>query len=206
MTQQNTYMSEDSVYKKKLFYNNGLEFVQVKAKLITEYKPPSPVMKTQVNQTLASSAGLVQSGTSHYHATLTLLFYSKKEYADWLLHIGAQHKYYDEKGSVYVGIVTGEPVVKTAEIETKYIISVGLSLIRKQEFEYRYKTEFIDIENHWAESFIDDAQKLGLVATNYEADGETVQYFRPDEAIIRAEAVALLMRTYRHVDKLLRGF
>jgi len=206
MTQQNTLLSEDAVYKKKLFYDNGSTFVEVNAKLITEYKPPSPSLKTHVNQTLASSAGLVQNGTSHYNATLTLLFYSKKEYADWLQFIGSQHKYYDEKGTVYVGIITGEPDIRTAEVQTKYIVTVGLSLVRKQDFEYRYKTKFIDIDSHWAREYINEMQQLGLIATHWTSDGEDVDYFRPDAPITRAETVTLLMRTYRHVDKLLRGY
>ncbi|MFF2017229.1 S-layer homology domain-containing protein [Paenibacillus sp. NPDC058177] len=206
MTQQNNLFSEDSVYKKKLFYDNGKQFTEVKARLIKEYKPPTPALKTHVNQTLASSAGLIQSGTSHYSASLTLLFYSKKEYADWLQYIGSQHKYYDEKGTIYVGIVTGEPDIKTAEMESKYIVTIGMSLVRKQEFEYKYMTEFIDIDNHWARQYIDEMQQLGIVATNWDADGDSVLYFRPDEAATRAESVTLLMRTYRYVDKLMRGF
>ena len=121
MTQQNTFHSEDSKYKKKLFYDNGIRFTEVHAKLITEYSPPTPSLKSSVNQTLSSSAGLVQNGTSHYNTTLTLLFYSKKEFADWLQYIGSQHKYYDEKGTIYIGVVTGQPDIKTAEMETKYI-------------------------------------------------------------------------------------
>lgn len=206
MTQQNTVQSEDAVYKKKLFYDNGIKFTEVKAKLITEYKPPSPVLKSHVNQTLASSAGLIQNGTSHYSATLTLLFYSKKEYADWLQYIGSQHKYYDEKGTVYVGIITGDPEIKTAEFETKYIVSVGLSLVRKQEFEYRYRTKFIDIDGHWAVDYINEMQQLGLIATNGSSNGEDVDYFRPNDPITRAETITLFMNTYRHVDRLLRGY
>lgn len=205
MTQQNTLVSEDYNFKKKLFYDTGINFTEVRAKIISEYKPPTPTLKSKVNQTLHSSAGLVQSGTSHYSATLTLLFYSKKEYADWLQHIGAKHKYYDEKGTIYVGIVTGEPDITTAEMETKYIITVGLSLIRKQEFDYRYITQFIDTDNHWAKDYIDEMLQMGLISTDY-SDGEDVAYFRPDEAITRAESISLLMRTYRHVDKLLRGY
>ncbi|ALA07166.1 glycoside hydrolase family 18 [Brevibacillus phage SecTim467] len=206
MTQQNTLFSEDRVYKKRLFYDNGLRYMEVKAKLITEYKPPTPSLKTHVNQTLSSSAGLVQNGTSHYNATLTMLFYSKKEYADWLQFIGSSHKYYDEKGTVYLGIVTGEPDIKTAEMETKYIVTIGLSLIRKQDFEYRFQTQFIDIENHWAKDYINEMQQRGLVATDSSTDGESIAYFRPDDALTRAEGITLLMRTYRYAEKLLRGY
>lgn len=206
MTQQNVILNEDSIYKKKLFYDNGIGYQQVQAKLITEYKPPAPTMKSQVNQTLTSSAGMIQAGTSHYMATITLLFYSKKEYADWLQFVGSQHKYYDEKGTVYVGVVVGEPDIKTAEMETKYIVTVELALIRKQDFEYRYTTNFLDIEDHWAKDYINEMQQMGLVATNWSSDGSNVDYFRPNDPITRSESVTLLMRSYRYIDKLLRGY
>ncbi|WP_018884223.1 S-layer homology domain-containing protein [Paenibacillus massiliensis] len=206
MTQQNVILNEDSIYKKKLFYDNGIGYQQIQAKLITEYKPPTPTMKSQVNQTISSSAGMIQAGTSHYTATITLLFYSKKEYADWLQFIGSQHKYYDEKGTVYVGVVVGEPDIKNAEMETKYIITIELALIRKQDFEYRYMTNFLDIDDHWAKDYINEMQQMGLVATNWSSDGSNVDYFRPNDPITRSESVTLLMRSYRYIDKLLRGY
>ncbi len=145
MTQQSPNKSEDVIYKKRLFYDNGIRFVEVKAKFISEYKPPAPTLKSHVNETFSYSAGLVNRGTSHYTAALTLLFYSKKEYADWLSFIGSEHKYYDEKGTIYLGVVTGKPDIQTAEMETKYIIQVQMSLIRKQGDEYRCKSQFMDL-------------------------------------------------------------
>lgn len=205
MTQQNELYSEDSVYKKKLFYDNGVRFVKVKARVINDYKPPTPSMKTHVNQTLQASAGMVTQGTSHYTTSLTLLFYSKKEYADWLQFIGATHKYYDEKGSIYVGIVTGEPDVQTAEIETKYIVTITLSLIRKQDYEFRHTNPFIDVKGHWSEQYVDEMQKRGLIAT-YDANGDVVQYFTPDRLANRGEITAFLIRSYKYMDRILRGF
>lgn len=205
MTQQNPYLSEDQVYKKRLFYDNGLRFVEVKGRIVNEYKPPTPVMKSHANSVLQSSAGLVQGGTSHYTATLILLFYSKKEYADWLQFIGAEHKYYDEKGTIYVGVVNGEPDVKTAEQETKYFVTVNLLLVRKQEIENRHRSPFIDTAGHWAEPYINDLQERGLISV-YDYNGDELQYFRPEDHLIRSEGAAFVMRAYRLLDKLLRGY
>ena len=49
-------------------------------------------------------------------------------------------------------------------------------------------------------------QQLGLIATNQTHDGEEVVYYRPDDPTIRSEAITMLMRTYRYVDRLLRGY
>lgn len=205
MTQQNTFYSEDNVYKRRLFYDNGLRFVEVKGRMVNDYKPPTPVMKSHANSVLQSSAGLVQGGTSHYVLTVTLLFYSKKEYADWIQYIGAEHKYYDEKGSVYVGIANGEPDIKTVEQETKYLVSVGFLMIRKQEFEYRHQSPFIDMGGHWAESYASDLQEKGIIAV-YDYNGDPVQYFKPEEHLKRSEGAAFLLRSFRLLDKLLRGY
>jgi hypothetical protein len=205
VTQQNANYSEDNTYKRKLFYDNGIRYVEVKARHINEYKPPTPVVKTHVNQNLQGPAGLVSQGTSHYESSLTLLFYSKADYASWLQFIGATQRYYDEKGTIYYGIITGTPDIRTAEFETKYIITVSLSLIRKQDFDYRQQAPFTDTAGHWAEKYIDEMQLRGLV-TVYDQDGTEVQLFRPDGILARAEATALMVRSYRYIDKLLRGY
>lgn len=205
MSQQNASAGADGVYRKKLFYDNGIRFKEVQARIINEYKPPTPVVKSNVNTTLQGPAGLVSQGTSHYVATITLLFRSKEDYANWLLYVGAEHKYYDEKGSIYTGLVNSEPNVQTAEQETKYIVTLNFVLIRKQEFEFRKKSPFTDTPGHWAETYIDEMQQRGLVST-YDQNGEEVPLFRPDAALSRAEGASLLTRTYKYIDRLLRGY
>lgn len=205
MSQQKPYRNEDDKYKKKLFYDNGLRFVEVKGKMTNDYTPPTPVMMSHANQAIQSSAGLVQRGTSYYTVTITLLFYSKKEYADWLQYIGSTHKFYDEKGSIFLGVVHGDIDIKTVEQESKYLVTVPFIMIKKQDFEFRHKAPFIDIEGHWAEKYIDEMQQRGLISV-YDSAGEEVQYFRPEVHLTRAEAVTFLTRTYKYIDKLLRGY
>lgn len=205
MTMQKPLDGEDSTYRRVLFYDNGIKWREVKAKQVNEYKPPTPVLKTSINDHIQAPANLVNQGTSHYTATITLLFYSKQDYSEWLQYIGSQHKYYDEKGTIYIGIVAGEPSVQTVEQESKYIVSVGMYLVRKQEFENRLPYQFVDIADHWARTFIEEMQQRGLIA-QYWNDGQGVQYFRPEDKLIRSEAAALIMRTYKYLDRLLRGY
>lgn len=205
MSQQKPHRSADERYKRKLFYDNGIKFVEVKGRLTGEYKPPTPVLRSSVNTTIQSSSGLIQQGTSHYSVTLQILFYSKEDYAEWLQYIGAEHKYYDEKGTIYVGIVNGEPDIKTLEAETKYLVTVNLLMIRKQDFEFRHQYPFIDIEGHWAKQYIDELQQRGLFIV-YDHNGDPVQYFRPEVWINRAQTVALLTRAYKHIERILRGY
>ena len=205
MSQQKPYMSEDDVYKKRLFYDNGIRYVEVAGKIVSDYKPPTPVMKSHANQTLQSQSGLVQSGTAHYQVTLTLLFYSKKEYADWLQNIGSQHKYYDEKGSIYVGVVDGQPDIKVLESNTKYMVSLALLMNRKSEFETRSTESYIDTAGHWAEQYIDDMKERNLISV-YDYNGAFVQYYRAEDMLTRAEAASMVMRSFKYLEKKLRGF
>lgn len=205
MSQQKPHRSNDDVYKKKLFYDNGLRFVEVKGRMTGEYIPPQPVLKSHANETLQSSSGLVQRGTAHYQCTVTFLFSSKHEFADWLQHIGSQHKFYDEKGTIYYGIVNGEVEIRAVEQETKYIVAANLLLIRKQDFEQRQQYHFIDIEDHWARAYIDEMQQRGLL-TVYDHSGEPIQYFKPETYLTRADAVTFVTRVFKYLDKRLRGY
>ncbi|MGG3797724.1 S-layer homology domain-containing protein [Metabacillus fastidiosus] len=205
MAQQKPGKTNDDVYKRKLFYDNGIKFVQVKGRLTNEYKPPSPVMKSATNTHIKASAGMVNQGTSHYQVTLQFLFSSKEEYADWLQYIGAEHKFYDEKGTIYLGVVTGDLGIQSVEQESKYLITVSLTMIRKQDFEFRHLYQFIDIENHWARNYIDEMQQRGLIST-YESDGTEVQYFQPEVWLTRAQMTAFITRTYSQIEKVLRGY
>jgi S-layer homology domain len=205
VAQQKPNKTNDDVFKRKLFYDNGIRFVEVKGRLTGEYKPPTPVLKSHANTTIQSSSGLVSLGTSHYVTTLQFLFYSKDEFADWLQYIGAEHKYYDEKGTIYVGVVNGDVDIKSVEQESKYLVTVNLILIRKQDFEFRHQYPFIDIENHWAKTYIDEMQQRGLIST-YASDGTPVQYFQPEVWITRAQTTAFMTRAYKYIEKILRGY
>lgn len=205
MSQQKPGKTNDDVHKRKLFYDNGIRFVQVRGRLTGEYKPPAPAMKSSINPTIQSSAGLVSQGTSYYSTTMQFLFSSKEEFADWLQYIGAEHKFYDEKGTIYVGIVNGDIDIQAVEQESKYLVTVNLAMIRKQDFEYRHQYPYIDIENHWAQTYIDEMQQRGLIST-YASDGSEVQYFQPEVWITRAQTTAFMTRTFKHIEKILRGF
>ena len=205
VAQQKPNKTNDDVFKRKLFYDNGIRFVEVKGRLTGEYRPPTPVLKSHANTTIQSSSGLVSLGTSHYATTLQFLFYSKDEFADWLQYIGSEHKYYDEKGTIYVGVVNGDVDIKSVEQESKYLVTVNLILIRKQDFEFRHQYPFIDIENHWAKTYIDEMQQRGLIST-YASDGTPVQYFQPEVWITRAQTTAFMTRAYKYIEKILRGY
>lgn len=205
MAQQKPNKTNDDVYKRKLFYDNGIRFVQVRGRMTGEYKPPTPSLKSNINSNIQSSAGLISKGTSYYQTTLQILFTSKEEYADWLQFIGAEHKYYDEKGTIYVGVVVGDLEIQSVEAESKYLVTVSLALIRKQDFEFRSQYPFIDIDGHWAKTYIDEMQQRGIIST-YASDGSEVQYFQPEIWITRAQTAAFLTRTYKYIEKVLRGY
>lgn len=203
MSQQKPNRTSDDSYKRRLFYDNGIRFVEVNGRMTGEYNPPTPILKVAANVNIQSSSSFINKGTSHYTASIQMIFYSKEDYADWLHFIGAEHKYYDEKGTIYVGVVSGE--LGISKIESKFIITVPLLLVRKQEKEFRPKYGFIDVENHWAEKYIDEMQQRGIIATTY-TDGSYVEYFKPDNFITRCETMNFMVMTYKHIDKVLRGF
>lgn len=205
VTQMQPSMTADNTYKKKLFYDNGIEFKEVRCRFTKEYKPPTPFIRYGVNVNLQGSAGLIGKGTSYYTSSIQMLFYSKEEMAQWLQYIGSQHKFYDEKGTVYLGIVTDEPEIEPIQQETKYLVKISLTLVKKQDFERRKIHGFIDIDEHWAKRYIEEMQSIGAIDT-YDTDGSYKQYFQPEINGSRAHMVSFLTRTYRYMDRVLRGF
>lgn len=205
MSQQRPSSTADNTYKRVLFYYNGQEYMPVRGRATGDYTPPSPYLKTGVNVNLQASAGLVGKGTAYYTTSIQYLMYSKEETADWLQYIGAEHKYYDEKGTLYLGIVTGEPEIEAIQQETKYMVKVNLTLIRKQDFDRKKTHDFIDIDDSWAKGYIEEMQAKGVITT-YGVSGEPVYYFQPERYGSRAHMVAFIARTYRHIDRILRGY
>lgn len=203
MTQQNVNINENNTYKRKLFFDNGIRYIEVKAKHVNDYIPPTPSIKTQLNPVIFGTAGLVGQGISHYTMQETLLFYNKSDFAQWLQFIGTKHKYYDEKGSIFYGLVTGEPQIQTMEAQTKYMVTCSFILIKKQEEEYKH-ARYLDVNGHWAETYINEMQDRNLIKS-FDDQGNEIQYFIPDEKSNRAEICEYLVNTYRYVESILRG-
>lgn len=205
MSQQRPSSTADNTYKRTLLYDDGQYFQKVRGRMTGDYTPPSPYLKTGINVNLQSSAGLVSKGTSYYTTNIQILMFSKEEMAEWFQYIGAQHKYYDEKGTIYLGIVNGEPEIEAIQQESKYLVKVTLTLIRKQDFERRKDHQFEDIERHWAKPYIEEMQAKGIIST-YNPDGSPVQAFKPETYGNRSHMVSFMVRNYRYIDRLLRGY
>ena len=205
MSQVQTSWTADNNYKKKLFYHNGIGFKEVRCRFTSEYEPPSPFIKSGINVNLQGSAGLVGKGTSYYTSTIQMLFYSKEDMATWLQYVGSRHKFYDEKGTIYIGVVTESPDIETIQQETKYLVSVTLTLIKKQDFQIEREHSFVDIDGHWAKEYINEMQRLGVINTS-DGNGQGVMYFKPEEKGTRAHMTAFITRAYRHMDRILRGY
>lgn len=205
MTQIQPSWTADNEYKKKLFYHDGIDYREVRCRFTSDYEPPAPFMKTGINMNIQASAGLVGKGTAYYTLSLKMLFYSKEDMAKWLQYVGAEHKFYDEKGTIYLGVVTDSPAVETIQQETKYFVTVTLTMVKKQDFQIEREHGFIDIGDHWAREYIDEMVKIGAIDI-HNNNGTKTQYFQPDEYGSRAHLVLFLTRTYRHMDRILRGY
>lgn len=189
-------------FRKKLFVENGFEFIEVNGRVVEPYTPPTPKLGVQEIKIINAPSHFHQMGISSYSATLNLLFKSKQDYNDYLAFCGFTHKYYDEMGHIYVGSLESiKPV--PYEGATKYLVEVNLLLIKKDGYDQKHRFAFQDIEGHWAESDIEQMADLGLIAV-VSKDGIPEIYFRPADYVTRAEFIAFLNRTRRLVEKHLR--
>ncbi|GED68083.1 hypothetical protein BRE01_17850 [Brevibacillus reuszeri] len=202
MSQQYAFGTANQRYPKKLFIDTGFNFTEVKARIINPYTPPSPQPSLREIKMINAPAHIHHSGFSSYKCTLTLLFPDKHSYNDYLSYAGWTHKFYDEKGSIYLGSAEAiKPTVQ--EAGRRYSVTVNLILVKKDSIERESRFHFQDIEGHWAQKNIEEMAHLGLI-TIITRDGKPVIYFRPNDFVTRAEFVTFLNRTRRLVERMIR--
>lgn len=202
MSQQYPFGDANERYKKKLFVDTGMEYVQVNARIIEPYTPPTPQPKVQELEIINAPSHFHQMGISSYKCTLNLLFNDKKSYNDYLMYCGWTHKFYDEKGHIYLGALDSiKP--KAVEASRRYKVEITLILVKKDLYDRKDRFHFQDIDGHWAEDEIKEMANLGLI-TVITKDGQPVLYFRPNAYVTRAEFVAFLNRTRRFIERVIR--
>jgi hypothetical protein len=207
MPTQYVFGSANDRYKKKLFVDTGFTFVEVKARIIEPYTPPTPQPTMKEIKIINAPSHIHHMGLSSYKATVTLLFNDKESYSEYLVYAGWTHKLYDEKGQMFVGSVESvKPEAKQAS--TRYVVTLELVMVKKDGYDQKHKFQFQDLEDqggndHWAKPDIEEMADLGLV-TVISNDGQPVIYFRPNDYITRAEFVCFLNRTRRLVERIIR--
>jgi hypothetical protein len=201
LTQQYLYGNPNDKYKKKLFVDNGLEYVEVKARIIEPYGSPVPQPNTKELKIINAPSHIQVMGLSSYRTTLVLLFESKEAYVEYMSLIGWGHKYYDERGAIYLGAVDS---VKATPVEAnrRYKVEVGLILVKKDQYNAPVREhKFQDVT--YGEEDINEMARLGIITT-YDKMGNPVLYFYPGAPCTRAQFAAFLMRTKRLLEQMLR--
>lgn len=208
MSQQYVYGKASDKYKKRLFVDNGVQYQEVKARIIEPYG--SPVPQTSVKELkIINAPSHIQSFTpSSYKVTIVLLFESKPAYSEYMPFVGFGHKFYDEKGSIYMGAVES---IKSTPVEAnkRYKVELSLALVKKDMYDYERRDahEFQDL-------YVDDGSvdpdkvaemaRLGIVDT-YDKMGNPILYFYPRDICTRAELASMLMRTKRVIERMVRA-
>lgn len=207
MSRQYIYGNANDKYKRKLFVDSGVNWVEVKARIIEPYVNPTPQPNTKEIKLINAPSHIQQMGIASYKTTLTLMFPDKVSYANYMAYIGHGHKFYDERGQIYVGAVES---VKTTSIEghKRYKVEVTLVLVKKAENERGRKDahQFVDVDfsdknptlRGWKD--LDDMIRHGVVNL-YERDGTPILYFRPWQTLTRSEFAVWLMRTKKLIEQ-----
>lgn len=215
MSQRDPFGLPNDKYRRKLFVSTGMEFMEVKARIIEPYSSPSPQTQVKEIKIINAPSHFHQMGVSSYKATLNLLFKDKEAYHDYLIFIGWTHKFYDERGNIYYGVVESikaDPVFYhqgDPDIDQKgYKAELSMTLIKKDGYDNESVMKYQDLQttegkDHWAKKDVDEMANLGLIVVS-ELDGTPIIYFRPEDFITRAEFVTFLMRTKRLIERIIR--
>lgn len=203
MTQAYPFGDANQKYRKKLFVDTGVEYQEVQAKIVEPYSPPAPQPAMKEIKVINGPSHLHQLGLSSYRCSMRLLFQDKQSYSDYLMFSGWTHKFYDEKGHMYLGSLTDiKPVAR--EASRRYTVDIELVLIKKDSYKVHDRFSFQDVgEDYWNYEDIREMANLGLI-TVVSPDGQPMLYFRPNDRCTRAEFVVFLMRTKRFMEKAIR--
>lgn len=205
MSRQRPYIdpnNDDQKYRKTLFVDVGMDFEKVNARVIEPYTPPSPIPKVAKIDILGGPSHLHHSGISVYKSSFGLLFPDRKSYVEYMVYVGSTHKFYDERGQIFTGTIS-DIKPRAVEANRRYLVDVNLVLIKKDQYEEKDRFRFQDIEGHWAEKQISEMANLGILAV-VNLNGEPVLYFRPNDFVTRGEYVAMLNRTRRLLERMIR--
>lgn len=204
MPQQSPHGSSNDKYKRKLFVDNGFEYQEVKARIIEPYTNPTPQANTKEIKLINAPSYIQSMAVSSYKTTLTLMFESKLDYSEYMTFIGWGHKFYDERGVIYLGSVES---VKTTSVEAnrRYKVEVSLILIKKdQQDRHKKELHFQDVSKDiWYYPDLEEMTRLGIITT-YDQQGQPVIYFRPGAMLNRAEMASIIMRTKRILENMIR--
>ena len=205
MSRQRPYVNpldDNQTYKKILFVDIGMTFEKVNARIIEPYSPPAPIPKVARLDILEGPSHIHHSGIAVYKTSFSLLFPDRRSYVEYMTYVGSTHKFYDERGQIFVGTVE-DIKPRAVESNRRYVLDVSLILVKKDQYDKKDFFQFQDIEGHWAENQISEMANLGILSVTT-IDGEPVLYFRPNDFVTRGEFVAMLNRTRRLLEKILR--
>ncbi|WP_338587660.1 S-layer homology domain-containing protein [Paenibacillus sp. Y5S-9] len=215
MTQQDPFGLVNDRYKRKLYVDTGMKFEPVNGRIIDPYSSPSPNPQVREIKMINAPSHFHQMGVSSYKAIINILFKDKKSYHDYAMYVGWTHKFYDEKGNIYVGVVESikvDPIFYHQDTMDKdqkgYKVELTMTLIKKDGYDRKSAIQFQDLQtvegkDHWARKSIERLADLGLTVVT-QLDGTPILYFRPENFITRAEFVTFLMRTKRLLERTIR--
>lgn len=202
MSQQNPSSNEYQFYRRRLFVEGPYGYEEVGARIVEPYSPPSPDYKVSELALLNAPSNFHAMGKASYKITLNLYFTDKRAYNKFWLYSYGQFKYYDEKGSIFVGVIESVAGIQRGEAGRKYIVTINLVAVKKSQSEIN-RDEFVDTNGAQYKSDIDE-MALSQLVTIYDRNGYFIETFEPTAKTTRAQFAVFANRTRKFIDRLLR--
>ncbi|GEN36090.1 S-layer homology domain-containing protein [Aneurinibacillus danicus] len=201
MSQVKVFDNANEPHKRKLFYATGIagaEWKEVPARIIEPYSPPTPSLRVKENKVLNAPSDLVGSTTASYRMKARLLFQTRQDLTAYLVYINYPHKFYDERGVIYIGSVD-DHIPSVHEGLQRYTVEISMLMTRKDQYDKKYENPFSDTNpDAWYYKDLLELIDMGVIA------GKTDTTFRPNDYISRAEFAALLNRIRRLAELTIR--
>lgn len=147
---------EDDVYEKHLI-----------ARIVDDYTPPTPTMKTAELKIANAPSKLHSDGKAVYKIQLRLIFPDKLTYNSFMFFCQNQFKFYDERGGIYMCVMT-DMETKRVEAGKRYDIKITLQGTRKEVEDVKETVSFTDTTQAGYKLYIRDSEALYLHDFSFE--------------------------------------
>lgn len=204
------FKTEDN-YKKRLFLVTAFGYTEIAnskgyildefeerheiARIVEEYTPPTPNMKTAELKISNAPSKLHSDGKSVYKISLRLLFPKKENFIDFMFFCGNEYKYYDERGGIYQCVLTDAPDISNVEAGQRYDVKITLLGVRKETEDKFEELIFQDLHQSGYEIEVKDSIVLYYhpISIKFPAINKEVTFYFDQYTLPLKQRYALLI-------------
>lgn len=166
----------EEIASSKGMYTDELGVDHAVARIVEDYMPPTPTVKSAELKISNAPSRLHAGGKESYKIGLRLIFPDKLSYNDFLFLCGNEFKFYDEKGAIFQCVMVGSPESRRIEAGSRYDVRIQLVGVKKETEEEEEVIKYTDLTSDTVKELYvsSSANSTGYIDINFSAIGKSI--------------------------------